>query len=170
MITWAAGKSSDKAVYGYTTQGWTDIRGGSLAFQRYVHHLREVDPTDPLINDLVGRAPDWYHYAHRCIPDDWQAQTGDYYMIDVFRGDAGSSIVDPFELPGDDISATSQSGYALQSIVNFLLDSAISESALSFGVELNRGMSRNTYDEMINDPVLNEFIWRYLVHYGLLKP
>src|SRR6185436_11645235 len=76
MITWDAGKASDKAQYGYTTQGWTDIRLGSLAFERYVHHLREVAPTDPLIADLTARAADWYHYAHRSIPDDYQMLTG----------------------------------------------------------------------------------------------
>jgi hypothetical protein len=170
MVTWGAGKSSDRAQYGYTTQGWTDLRLGSLAFQRYVHHLREIDPSDPLIADLLGRAQDWYHYAHRCIPDDFQSLTGDFYIIDVFEGDAGDPNVDPFAEPGDDISLADASGYALQSIVNFALEAGLSESALSYGVEMHRSMSKSTYDEFINDPVLNEFIWRYLVHYGLLQP
>jgi hypothetical protein len=35
---------------------------------------------------------------------------------------------------------------------------------------LDRIISKNLADEMINEPILNEFIWRYLVHYGALKP
>ena len=170
MITWDAGKSSDKAKYGYLSQAWTDVRLGSLGFWRYAHHLREVDPADPLIGDLIGRGPDWYHYVRRSTPDDHQSQTGDAFQIDVFAGDAGNSNVDPFADPGPDIDFPDPSGYAMQSAVNLLLEGGMSESALSYGVEMNRGMSRSTYDQFVNDPVLNEFIWRYLVHYGLLKP
>ncbi|MBL8843867.1 MAG: hypothetical protein JNL90_20260 [Planctomycetes bacterium] len=170
MVTWAAGKSTDKAAYGYTTQGWTDIRNGSQAFQRVAHYLRREDPTDPLIGDLLARGEDWYHYAHRSIRDDWQQLTGDLYIIDVFRGDAGTPVVDPFELPGFDIETDDQIGYALQSIVNLKLEHQLSDTAFSYGVEMHRSMSKGTYDGYINDPILNEFIWRYLVHYGLLKP
>ncbi len=170
IVSWDAGKSSDKASYGYTTQGWTDIRNGSQAFERYVHYLREHDPSDPLLGDLLARGEDWYHYAHRSIRDDWQLLTGDLYIIDVFRGDAGNPVVDPFEEPGFDIEQDDQIGYALQSIVNLKLENEISETAFSYGVEMHRSMSKGTYDSYINDPILNEFIWRYLVHYGLLKP
>jgi hypothetical protein len=170
MITWDAGKSSDRATYGYVTQGWTDVRLGALAYQRYVHHLREIDPTDPLIDDLLGRAPDYLQYARRSIPDDYQPNTGDDFMIDVFKGDAGNPNVDPFEDPGPDIDFADPSGYVLANIVNFALEAGIDETAMSYGVEMHRSISKNLADEMINEPILNEFIWRYLVHYGALKP
>lgn len=170
MITWAAGKSSDKATYGYTTQGWTDLRNGAQAYQRLVHRLRQEDPTDPLITTLLQRSEDWYHYARRSIRDDWQQLTGDVYIMDVFRGDAGNPAVNPFADPGFDIEDDDQTGYALQAIVNFKLENSLSETAFSYGVEMNRSMSKSTYDASVNDPILNEFIWRYLVHYGLLDP
>ena len=170
MISWDAGKSSDKALYGYTTQGWTDVRLGALAFQRYVHHLREVDPTDPLIDDLLDRAPDWLNYARRSIPDDYTGTTGDEFMIDVFEGDANDPDPDPFADPGLDTDFPDPSGYVLHNIVNFALEAGLTETALSYGVEMHRSISKNLYDQMINEPLLNEFIWRYLVHYGALKP
>jgi hypothetical protein len=40
----------------------------------------------------------------------------------------------------------------------------------SYGVELNRSMSESTYQHMASDPVLNDFVWRYMVHYALVKP
>ncbi len=170
MITWAAGKSSDKAQWGYTTQGWTDLRNGAQSYERVVHYLREHSPTDPLIDDLLSRGEDWYHYAHRSIRDDYQYLTGDLYNIDVFAGDGGNPNVDPFTAPGPDIDSDDQSGYALQAIVNLKLEHELSSSAFSYGVETHRSISNHQYDQFINDPVLEEFIWRYLVHYGLLKP
>ncbi|MSR46321.1 MAG: hypothetical protein EXS13_04545 [Planctomycetes bacterium] len=170
MISWDAGKSSDRATYGYITQGWTDIRNGAQAYERYVHYLREHDPADPLINDLMARSEDWYHYAHRSMRDDWNQLTGDYYILDVFRGDAGDPAADPFSEPGFTIGIDDGAGYTFHSLVNLKLDNALSETAFSYGVELHSSMGKSTFDASINDPVLNEFIWRYLVHYGKLKP
>jgi len=170
MISWSAGKSSDKATYGYTTQGWTDIRNGAQSFARVAHYLREHAPTDPLIGDLVARGEDWYHYARRSMRDDYNQLTGDLFIIDVFRGDAGNPVVNPFADPGFDIEDDDQAGYTFHAIMNLKLESGLSETAFSYGLELHRSMSKGNFDATINDPVLNEFIWRYLVHYGLLKP
>ncbi|MSR46322.1 MAG: hypothetical protein EXS13_04550 [Planctomycetes bacterium] len=170
MITWSAGKSSDKAVYGYMSQLWTDLRGMSIAYNIFSHHLAEKAPADPLLDDLLYRSPDIYHYAHRGLMDDHNRNTGDYYITDVFAGDAGNSKPNPLTAPGAFISTPNSSGYANQCIVNFLLDFRRSESAYSYGVELNRSMSENTYQHMVNDPILNDFIWRYLVHYKVIKP
>jgi hypothetical protein len=170
MVSWDAGKSSDKASYGYTTQGWTDIRNGAQAFAGLVHHLREHAPTDPLINDLVLRGEDWYHYAHRSMRDDWNQLTGDLYIIDVFRGDAGTSKVDPFAEPGFDIEDDNASGYTFHALINLKLENLLSATAFSYGVELHSSQGKSTFDASINDPLMNEFIWRYLVHYGILKP
>jgi len=170
MISWSAGKSSDKATYGYTTQGWTDIRNGAQAFMRVVHYLREHAPTDPLIGDLIARGEDWYHYARRSMRDDYNQLTGDLFIIDVFRGDAGNPAVNPFADPGFDIEDDDQAGYTFHAIMNLKLESGLSETAFSYGLELHRSMSKGNYDATINDPLLNEFIWRYLVHYGVIKP
>jgi hypothetical protein len=170
MITWGAGKSSDKVQYGYMSQPWTDLRLTSLAYMHYVHHLRDVDPNDALVAALLARAPDMYHYARRGIPEDHTRRTGDYYIVDVFAGDGGKSNPDPFSPPGGNMSGCSPSGYSNQSIVNLLLEFRPSETAYSYGVELNRSMSDGTYQNMTSDPVLNDFIWRYLVHYGVLQP
>jgi hypothetical protein len=91
-------------------------------------------------------------------------------MIDVFDGDAGNPSPDPFSPPGPDVDFPDPSGYVLHSIVNFALDAGLSESLFSYGVEMHRSISKNLADEMINDPILDHFIWRTLVHYGLLKP
>ncbi len=170
MITWAAGKSSDKVVYGYMSQQWTDLRLNSLAFQQEVHHLREKAPSDPLISDLLNRAPDMYHYARRGLLDDHNRNTGDYYILDVFAGDGGNASPSPLCGPGLAIDKANSSGYANQSIVNLLLEQRPSETAYSYGVELNRSMSESTYQHMVNDPLLNDFMWRFLVHYGIVKP
>jgi hypothetical protein len=170
MITWAAGKSSDKAKYGYMSQMWTDLREMSQSYSTFVHYLREKDPADPLIADLLGRAPDIYHYAHRGLPDDYCKSTGEYYITDVFAGDPGDSTPDPLSDNGDYLSNPAASGYSLQSICNLVLDARQSESAWSYGVELHRSMSDPTYNKMQYDPILNDFVWRYLVHYGVLKP
>lgn len=170
MITWSAGKSSDKALYGYMSQLWTDNRGMALAYKLYRHHLAEQSPTDPLLDDLLYRAPDIYHYARRGLMDDHNRNTGDYYITDVFAGDAGNSKPDPFSKPGAFISTPNSSGYANQSIVNLLLDLQPSESAYSYGIEMNRSMSESTYQHMVNDPILNDFMYRYLVHYKIIKP
>ncbi len=170
MITWSAGKASDKAKYGYMSQIWTDLRGNSLAFKNYSHFLAEKAPTDPLLSDLLYRSADMYHYARRGLIDDHNRNTGDYYITDVFAGDAGNSKPNPLSAPGAFIDKPNTSGYSNQSIVNFLLDFRASESAYSYGVELNRSMSETTYQHMVNDPILNDFIYRYLVHYGVIKP
>jgi len=170
MISWDAGKSSDRANYGYTTQGWTDIRNGAQAFQGLVQRLREHAPTDPLITDLILRGEDWYHYARRSMRDDWNQNTGDIYIVDVFRGDGGTSNVDPFTEPGFDIEDDDAAGYAFHALINLKLLNGLSETAFSYGVELHSSQGKNTFDASINDPLLNEFIWRYLVHYGMLKP
>jgi hypothetical protein len=170
MITWAAGKSSDKALYGYMSQLWTDNRGTALAYKLFHHHLAEKAPNDPLLDDLLQRSTDLYHYARRGIIDDHNRNTGDYYITDVFAGDAGNSKPDPFSAPGGLLDKPNSSGYANQSIVNLLLDFRPSESAFSYGVEMNRSMSESTYQHMVHDPVLNDFMWRYLVHYKVIKP
>jgi len=170
MITWAAGKSSDKALYGYLSQQWTDLRGNAEAFRCYVHRLRQRTPDDPLIADLLARAPDLYHCARRGLLDDHSRNTGDFYLTDVFAGDADDPDPDPLSGPGAFIDFPNSSGYANQSIVSLLLEARASESACSYGVELNRSMSETTYQHMANDPVLNDFVWRYLVHYGVIEP
>ena len=169
MITWAAGKSSDKAKYGYMSQMWTDQREMAQSYATFVHYLREKDPNDTLIGDLLARAPDIYHYAHRGLLDDYCKSTGEYYITDVFDGDGGNSAPDPFSADGAFLSNPAPSGYALQAICNLLLDARASESAFSYGVELHRSMSDPTYAKMQYDPMLNEFVWRYLVHYGVIK-
>ncbi|MBL8843868.1 MAG: hypothetical protein JNL90_20265 [Planctomycetes bacterium] len=170
MVTWSAGKASDKAKWGYMSQQWTDLRLNSLAFKQFSHYLAEKAPTDPLLSDLLYRAPDMYHYARRGLLDDHNRNTGDYYITDVFAGDAGNSKPNPLSPPGALIDKPNSSGYANQSIVNFLLDFRRSESAYSYGVELNRSMSESTFQHMVNDPVLNDFMYRYLTHYGVIKP
>ena len=170
MISWSAGKSSDKAQYGYMSQPWTDVRGGAQAFHRYVWHLRQVAPNDRLIGELLARADDWYHFARRGMPDDWCDQTGEHYIVDIVKGDANDPDIDPLGDPGDDIDFPNPSGYADQSVVNFLLAAKDSESAYSYGVELDRSFSPPNYDGWLNDPILQHFLWRYLVHYGLKKP
>jgi hypothetical protein len=170
LITWSAGKSSDKVQYGYMSQQWTDLRLNSLAFKQYIHHLKDVDPNDPLIDSLLARAPDMYHYARRGIPEDRTRRTGDFYIVDVFAGDGGNSSPNPLSPPGATLGTANPSGYANQSIVNLLLDFRASETAFSYGVEMNRNMSESTYAHMVHDPVLNDFVWRYLVHYGVLQP
>jgi hypothetical protein len=169
MISWAAGKPSDKAKYGYMSQMWTDLREMAQSYATLVHYLQEKDPSDTLIGDLLARAPDIYHYAHRGLPDDYCKTTGEYYVTDVFAGDPGNSAPDPFSPPGDYLPSPNPSGYSLQAICNLLLDARVSESALSYGVELHRSMSDPTYSVMRFDPMLNEFVWRYLVHYGVIK-
>jgi hypothetical protein len=146
------------------------VRGGAQAFHRYVWHLRQIAPTDRLINDLLARADDWYHYARRGLPDDYCAATGEHYIVDVVAGDANDSDIDPLAAPGDDVDFPNPSGYANQSVVNFLLAAKPSESAYSYGVELDRSLSGPNYDTFLNDPILQDFLWRYLVHYGLKKP
>ncbi|MBM4015066.1 MAG: hypothetical protein FJ293_08910 [Planctomycetes bacterium] len=170
MITWASGKSSDKATYGYMSQTWTGLRGMALAYKQFAHHLEEKSPGDPLIDDLLQRAPDIYHYARRGIIDDHNRNTGDYYITDVFAGDAGNSKPNPLSPPGNLIATPNSSGYANQSIINLLLDFRPSETAYSYGVEMNRSMSETTFQNMAHDPVLNDFMWRYLVHYKVIKP
>ena len=170
LITWAAGKASDKAQYGYMSQQWTDLRGNAQSFLSYVHHLEQRTPGDPLIADLLARAPDLYHYARRGLLDDHSRNTGDFYITDVFAGDGGDPTPDPLSGPGDFIDLPNSSGYANQSIVNLLLELRASETAYSYGVELNRSMSETTYQHMANDPVLNDFVWRYLVHHGVIEP
>jgi hypothetical protein len=170
MISWSAGKASDKAVYGYMTQGWTDARGGAQAFHRYVFHLREIDPGNRLIDELLARADDWYHFSRRGVPDDNCAATGEYYITDVVAGDAGNPAIDPLWPPGDDVASPNPSGYANQSVVNFLLDARRSETAYSYGVELDRSLSSPNFDTLADDPILQDFVWRFLVHYGMKKP
>ena len=102
--------------------------------------------------------------------DDWNQLTGDLYIIDVFRGDGGNSNVDPFTAPGFDIEDDDSSGYAFHALINLKLQNSLSETAFSYGVELHSSQGKNTFDASINDPLLNEFIWRYLVHYGVIKP
>jgi hypothetical protein len=170
MITWSAGKPSDKAKYGYMSQMWTDLREMAQSYGTFVHHVREKDPNDPLIADLLARAPDIYHYAHRGLLDDYCKSTGEYYITVVFADDAGNSTPDPLAANGDYLSSPNASGYALQAICNLLLDARQSESAFSYGVELNRSMADPVWAKMQFDPMLNEFAWRYLVHYGVIKP
>jgi hypothetical protein len=170
MISWSAGKASDKAQYGYMSQPWTDVRGGAQAFHRYVWHLRQIAPGDRLIGDLLARADDWYHFARRGMPDDFCDQTGEHYIVDIVKGDANDPDIDPLGDPGDDVDFPNPSGYADESVVNFLLAAKPSESAYSYGVELDRSFSAFNYDACLNDPILQHFLWRYLVHYGLKKP
>jgi hypothetical protein len=170
MISWSSGKASDKNLYGYMTQGWTDVRGGAQAFHRYWWHLRQIAPHAPLLADLLARADDWYHYSRRGVPDDHCADTGEYYITDVVAGDAGNSDIDPLAPPGDDIDTPNPSGYSNQSVVNFLLAARPSETAYSYGVELHRSMSNPNFDALVNDPILQQFMWRYLIHYGLKQP
>jgi hypothetical protein len=170
MISWSAGKSSDKVQYGYMSQPWTDVRGGAQAFHRYVWHLRQVAPGDRLIGELLARADDWYHFARRGMPDDFCDQTGEHYIVDIVKDDANDPDIDPLGDPGDDVDFPNPSGYADQSVVNFLLAAKDSESAYSYGVELDRSFSQPNYDACLNDPILQHFFWRYLVHYGLKKP
>jgi hypothetical protein len=170
MITWAAGKSSDKAQYGYMSQMWTDLREMSQSYGSFVHYLREKDPGDTLIGDLLARAPDIYHYARRGLPDDYCKSTGEYYITDVFEGDGDDSSVTALVAPGDILGKANASGYALQSICTLLLELRPSESAFSYGVELHRSMADPVLAKMQYDPILNDFVWRYLVHYGVIKP
>jgi hypothetical protein len=170
MITWAAGKPSDKAKWGYMSQLWTDLREMSQSYGSLVHYLREKDSSDTLIGDLLQRAPDIYHYARRGLPDDYCKSTGEYYITDVFDGDPDDSAAAPLSPPGYYIDKANASGYALQSICNLLLDLRPSESAFSYGVELHRSMADPVLAKMQYDPILNDFVWRYLVHYGVLKP
>ncbi len=170
MITWAAGKSSDKALYGYMSQQWTDLRGNAQAFHRFIHYRDHHAPGDPLVTNLLQRAPDLYHYARRGILDDHNRDTGDYYITDVFAGDGGNPNPPSCAPPGYYIDEPSTSAYANQSIINLLLEWKASETAYSYGVEMNRSMAEPTYQSMASDPILNDFVWRYLVHYGLLQP
>jgi len=170
MISWASGKASDKNLYGYMTQGWTDVRGGAQAFHRYWWHLRQIAPHAPLLADLLARADDWYHYSRRGVPDDHCASTGEYYITDVVAGDAGNPDIDPLWPPGDELDAPNSCGYSNQSVVNFLLAARPSETAYSYGVEQQRSMSNPVFDALVNDPILQQFMWRYLVHYGLKQP
>jgi hypothetical protein len=170
MITWSAGKASDKVQYGYMSQQWTDLRLNALVYQQFAHYLAEKSASDPLIDQMLERAPDMYHYAHRGLLDDHNRNTGDYYILDVFAGDGNNSSPNPLAAPGATIGTPNTSGYANQSIVNLLLTFRPSESAFSYGVELNRSMSECTYQHMPSDPVLNDFIYRYLVHYGVVQP
>jgi len=55
-------------------------------------------------------------------------------------------------------------------VVNFLLAARPSETAYSYGVEQQRSMSNPVFDALVNDPILQQFMWRYLVHYGLKQP
>jgi len=170
MISWSSGKASDKKLYGYMTQGWTDVRGGAQAFQRYWWHLRQISPRALLLADLLARADDWYHYSRHGVPDDHCAATGEYYITDVVAGDADQSDIDPLSPPGDYIDTPNPCGYSNQSVVNFLLRARDSETAYSYGVELHRSMSDPVFDALVNDPILQEFVWRYLIHYGLKQP
>src|SRR5262249_50337762 len=147
MITWAAGHSSDQKIYGYLSQMWTELRGISGSYSHFIHYLSEKSPGDPLIGNLYARATDVYHYAHRGILDDHNKGTGAYYNTDVFAGDGGNSNPDPFSPPGDYFGSNNPNGYALQGIVNFLLDVRPSESAFSYGVEMHRSMPDPIFDQ-----------------------
>jgi hypothetical protein len=170
FVTWSAGKASDKTKWGYMSQQWTDLRGNSLAYKMFAHHLEETNPTDPLIENMLARAPDMYHYARRGLIDDHNRNTGDYYITDVFANDGGNANPNPLTGPGANIDKANPSGYSHQSIVTLMLDYQMSETAYSYGVELNRSMSESTYQHMVHDPVLNDFVWRFLVHYGVIQP
>src|SRR6185295_9435293 len=127
-------------------------------------------PGDTLIGDLLARAPDIYHYARRGLPDDFCASTGEFYITDVFCDDPNDDAAKPLSMPGEYLDHANRSGYSLQSIVNLLLDLRASESAYSYGVELHRSMADPVLAKMQYDPILNDFVWRYLVHYGVMKP
>ena len=99
-----------------------------------------------------------------------RAHAGDLFNIDVFDGDAGDPDVDPFAPPGFDIDDDDASSYALQAIVNLKLEHEPSCSAFSYGVEMHRSIDKDFYDPLADDPILNDFVWRWLVHHGWLKP
>ncbi len=165
-----AGKDSYWRKYGYMTQIWSHSRHMGNLFINYVHHLREHDPNDPLIGQLLSRGADMYHYMHRAFPDDHCPETGQYYILDVFRGDADSEDVDPYAPPGDWVEEPNKAAYTLHGPLLLYLETQASESAYSYGVELVRSMSDNTWEDQINDPIMNEFMIKYLIHHGVIEP
>ena len=166
FITKASGKSNDWDDYGYTTQIWTDYRLAALAYWVCTHYFEQHAPDDPIIDLLRGRSGELYSFPRRAAPDDYCSETGEFYLFDVFHGDAGNPDVDPLQIPGDKINWPKQTNYILTAWCIFYLESRPSESALSYGVELCRSASPNTWDKGSGDPVLNEFIYQWIRHHG----
>ncbi len=167
FVSKAGGKGGDFNQYGYTVQIWSAARHMSNFYLNLIHYLEQRAPNHPLILQARGRGPDIYHFLHRPFIDDHSKETGHPFLLDLFDGDAGNEDVDPFAPPGDWIDNFNQTPYTLHGAVVLYLKTRESESAYSYGVELLRSMGDSNYDTGFNDPIMNEFIARYLVHFGL---
>jgi hypothetical protein len=169
MISWASGKGV-RQVSTAMTQGWTDVRGGAQAFHRYWWHLRQIAPHAPLLADLLSRAPTTGTATRgAALPRDHCADTG--VLHHRRRGGRRRQLRHrSARAAGRDIDTPNPSGYSNQSVVNFLLAARHPPETAYSTASSSTAACRTPTSTLVNDPILQQFMWRYLVHYGLKQP